>query len=218
MRLIKRGHVILIALLITACIGLIVAVRQYYQQSIEEYAVFKPYTSTFHLLFDDTLHNLLLGNLTGEIKLTKVNHGIIQAKCELFFLGHESIDRIELITSFMPFTFHEGPEPIPIPAPPIKKIILRHNERITITEGSYNISRFKEPMVIFGFSRGSHICAPEGNFTLPTIRLYFSDGRIWIWEYKHDMPPFTFWSGIRDWKLFELSGKSEKSSYILVVI
>ena len=74
-------------------------------------------------------------------------------------------------------------------------------------------------MVVFGFNT-ARIRISEGNFTLPTIRIYFPEGRMWIWEYKHNnvTQPFMFWSGIRDWKLSELSGKSERSSYTIIVV
>lgn len=49
---IKGKYLVLAILLIVVCAALISTIKQMYQQSIEEYAMFKQYTLTFHLLFN----------------------------------------------------------------------------------------------------------------------------------------------------------------------
>jgi len=180
---------------------------------------FEQYSSTFHLLFEDGSLNLL-GNLTGRISIEESEKGVAHATCELSFLSDGSIDKIELITCFMPFIFYEGPTPISIPLPPVKTISLHSGERMVIAEVSRDISGLEEPMVVFGFTAGSHVRTPEGDeFRIPMIKLYFTDGRIWKWEYKfNETRPFPLWSGIRDWKLSELSGRTEREHYVIVTL
>lgn len=178
------------------------------------------YTSDFCILFKDESNNLL-AKLTGELSITEPSKGTIHPICKLSFSseqGGSSIERIELFTSWM-CLIYEGPQPIYIPAPLSRKVTLYAGEEITLFECSRDISSFKEPMIVFGFSQGTRIGHHEwGNLTLPTIRIYFSDGRRWQWEYEYGTTlPFPLWSGIRDWRLSELSGRSEATTITLTV-
>ncbi len=186
---------------------------------------FEPYVSTFHLLFEDGSHNLL-GNLTGEIRITEPEKGIIHSICKLSLSSprpdeyHEPyIDKIELFTSWT-CDIYQGPYPIPRPPPPSQKVTLHADEDITLFESSDNVSGYEEaPRIFLGFvehSGGEH---PEwGPIILPTIRFYFSDGQKWEWEHEYGVtPPFQLWSR-KDMKLNELSGKTETTTLTLTTV
>ncbi len=50
------------------------------------------------------------------------------------------------------------------------------------------------------------------------ILVDFTDGGTWRWVYEYGITPlFPLWSGIRDWRLSELSGKSETATLTLMV-
>lgn len=214
-----RGKRLLIAVLLAAIVIAATALIIFkpYASNEQTRGTFKPYMSVFHLLFEDALSHNILGNLTGELRIVEVDKRILQAECKLAFICHESVEKIEMDILFMPFVFYEGPVPIPIPPPPIKRISLLNGEQKILAEGTFNVSMFNEPMVVFGFSSGHIKKVPENEeYSVPRISLQFSDGSLWKWEYNYNnTPQFAFWSGIRDWKLTGLSGKTERSSYTI---
>ncbi len=214
----RRGKCLLIAVLLVTIVivATIFIMLKPYTSTDQTCGKFKPYMSIFHLLFEDALSHSILGNLTGELRIMEVDKSILQASCKLAFTCHESVEKIEMDILFMPFVFYEGPVPIPIPPPPIERIFLLNGEQTTLDERTFNVSTFNEPVVVFGFGNG-HVTTDEGEeYTIPRINLQFTDGNMWKWEYNYNnTPQFAFWSGIRDWKLTELSGKTERSSYTI---
>jgi len=188
---------------------------------------FEPYVSTFHLLFKDESHNLL-GNLTGELRITEPEKGIIHSICKLSLSSprpdeyHEPyIDKVELFTAWT-FIIHPwGPNAtIPIPPPYPQEVTVHVDEDIILFEKSRNVSDFvEEPRLIFWFSSGTKISKYEwGTLILPTIRVYFSDGQKWEWEYEYDItPPFKLWSGMEA-NLSELGGKIETASITFTTV
>ena len=186
---------------------------------------FEPYVSTFHLLFEDGSHNLL-GNLTGELRITEPEKGILHSICKLSLSSprpdeyHEPyIDKVELFTAWT-CIIYPGPYPIPIPAPAPQKVTLHVDEDIILFEHSRNVSGFvEEPRLAFWFSSGTKIGHHEwGSMILPTIRVYFSDGQKWEWEYEYNATlPFKLWSGM-EVNLSELSGKIETETVTLTTV
>jgi hypothetical protein len=186
---------------------------------------FEPYVSTFHLLFEDGSHNLL-GNLTGEIRITEPEKEIIHSICMLSLSSprpdeyHEPyIDKIELFTAWI-CIIYPGPRLIPA-APLSQKVTLHTDEDITLFESSRNVSDYEEePMIVLGFSSHSEIEHHEwGHLIEPTIRFYFSDGQNLEWEHEYGVtPPFQLWSGYKDMNLNELRGKTETTTITLTTV
>ena len=214
------GIILVLAVAIAGVGGYLIFFTQYKGDK------FEPYVSTFHLLFEDGSHNLL-GNLTGELRITEPEKGILHSICKLSLSSprpdeyHEPyIDKVELFTAWT-CIIYPGPYPISIPLPLPQKVTLHVDEDIILFERSCNVSGFEEePMIVFGFSRGAGIEHPEwGHLILPTIRLYFSDGQKWEWEYEYKATlPFKLWSGITDMNLNELSGKIETTTITLTTV
>ena len=195
-------------------------------QNESEGVNFEPYVSTFHLLFEDGSHNLL-GNLTGELRITEPEKEIIHSICKLSLSSprpdeyHEPyIDKLELFTAWT-FIIHPwGLNPPPMPPPYPQKVTLHVDEDIILFEHSRNVSGFvEEPRLVFWFSSGAKISNHEwGTLILPTIWVYFSDGQKWEWEYEYDItPPFKLWSGM-DVNLSELSGKIETETITFTTV
>jgi len=95
---------------------------------------FEPFTSVFHILFEDASHDLL-GNLTGKFEITQTNASTMVSTLTLALSSEREsvwhqpyIDNVTLDISFG-VLFYEG-RVIGPPLPPIQRQILNNGESV----------------------------------------------------------------------------------------
>ncbi|MGQ9551927.1 MAG: hypothetical protein ACUVUE_05810 [Candidatus Bathycorpusculaceae bacterium] len=161
------------------------------------------YSSTFCLLFEDELHNLL-GNLTGELRLIlgdKTVNSKFHFALSSFRQNQPYIETVQILTTYN-FYVYDGQGPEIMLAPPLPQNITIHvYEQTSLFNLSTDISSYEEPMVLFGFARD------------PTVWIYLSNGEVCTWKAQQDVDSsFPLWSGGHEWRLSELIGKSETAT------
>jgi len=159
---------------------------------------FEPFTSVFHILFEDASHDLL-GNLTGKFEITQTNASTMVSTLTLALSSEREsvwhqpyIDNVTLDISFG-VLFYEG-RVIGPPLPPIQRQILNNGESVVFHNTSHDVSNLWQPKIcIFCGLR----YVRTFNETTPSIQVHFSDGQIWrytrnispLWQDKYEYPP-----------------------------
>ena len=183
---------------------------------------FEPYTSVFHIVFEDKT-GVFLGNLTGEFKLegnaSNVYSTLTLAFCSgrLDFEHEPYIHNVTLEVSFAVMFFESGDLLIG-PVPPSQRQTLKDGERVVFHNSSHDISKLRRPTVFISCDIRSYQTI---NDTIPSIQVYFSDGQVWsfnqslypLWQYKYEYPP-----GAIDVELRELSGKTGTTAITLTTV
>ena len=212
----KFVAVFLVAVVVTlGTIGYVIYYRIHTTQ-------FEPYTSIFHILFEDASHDLL-GNLTGKFEIAQTKSSTMVSTLTLTLSSEREsvwhkpyIDNVTLDISFG-VLFYEGMVIGP-PPPSNQRQILSNDESVVFRNTSHDVSNLWKPKIcIFCSLR----YAQTYNETTPSIQIHFSDAQVWrhsrnvypLWQNKYEYPPSAI-----DVRISEISGKTETTNITFTTV